>query len=81
MTTKSEVLKAIRRYCIDCSGGQIAKVRKCPVLRCDLWPYRFGMDPNPSKTRGFKKSTHRRSVSSKKRISDGDPDDGSQEAV
>jgi hypothetical protein len=52
MTTKAEVLKAIRRKCIECCGGQIGEVRLCHLQRCDLWPYRLGMDPNPSKSRG-----------------------------
>jgi hypothetical protein len=52
MTTKADILKAIRRKCTDCSGGQIAEVKLCPVQRCELWPFRLGMDPNPSKPRG-----------------------------
>jgi hypothetical protein len=55
MTTKADILKAIRRKCTDCSGGQSAEVKLCPVQRCDLWHFRLGMDPNPSKT-GFAKS-------------------------
>lgn len=58
MTTKSDILKSIRRKCVDCSGGQIAEVKLCTVQKCDLWPFRFGMDPNPSKT-GFAKNPAR----------------------
>jgi hypothetical protein len=54
MTTKAEILKAIRHKCIDCCCGQIAEVKLCTVQRCELWPFRLGMDPNPSRT-GFAK--------------------------
>jgi hypothetical protein len=52
MTTKSEILKAIRRKCLECSCGQMAEVRLCHLQACELWPYRLGMDPNPSQPRG-----------------------------
>jgi len=32
-------------------------IKLCTVQRCELWPYRFGLDPSPSRTRGFKKAT------------------------
>ncbi len=55
MTTKSEVLQAVRRKCLDCCCFQPAEVRECPVSTCGLWPYRLGRDPEPSRTRGFAK--------------------------
>ena len=39
------VLKAVRAYCIDCSGGNMAEVRKCTVTRCELYPFRMGKNP------------------------------------
>ena len=57
MTTKADVLQAIRRKCLDCSCFQPAEIQKCPVTTCDLWPFRFGRDPEPSRTRGFAKSS------------------------
>lgn len=39
------ILKVIRRKCIDCSAGQPAEVRNCPVTACALWPYRMGENP------------------------------------
>jgi hypothetical protein len=56
MTTKTAILQAIRHKCLDCFVYQPAEVRECPVTKCGLWPYRFGMDPDPSRTRGFAKS-------------------------
>jgi hypothetical protein len=55
MTTKAEILKAVRAKGLDCSCYQPAEVAKCPVTTCDLWPYRFGRDPTPNSNRGFAK--------------------------
>ena len=38
--------KAIRMKCLDCSGGNSAEVRKCPVTHCPLWRYRMGHEEN-----------------------------------
>jgi hypothetical protein len=57
VTTKAAVLQAIRRKCVECCCGQPGEVQKCHLTACDLWPYRFGRDPDPSPNRGFAKST------------------------
>ena len=36
--------KAIRLKCIDCSGGNMAEVRKCPAEKCPLWRFRMGRE-------------------------------------
>jgi hypothetical protein len=56
VTTKADILQAIRRKCLDCSCFQPSEVRECPVSTCDLWLYRLGRDPEPSRSRGFAKS-------------------------
>ena len=56
MTTKANILQAIRRKCLDCSCYQPIEVRNCHLSTCDLWPYRLGRDPDPSPNRGFAKS-------------------------
>ncbi len=56
MTTKRQLLRAIRQKCVDCSGGQLQEVRLCPVSVCDLYAFRLGKDPTPSRSRGFAKS-------------------------
>ena len=39
-------VRAIRRYCIACCGGERAEVRTCDARdRCALWSYRFGVLP------------------------------------
>jgi len=39
-------LKAIREKCLDCSAENRADVRHCPVIRCPLFNFRFGKNPN-----------------------------------
>lgn len=58
MTTKAELLKAVRKHCLDCCCGYASEVKNCAVgIKCRLFPYRKGADPTPSNSRGFKKST------------------------
>lgn len=56
MTTKANILQAIRSKCLDCSCYQPSEVRNCHLTTCDLWPFRMGRDPNPTSRRGFAKS-------------------------
>jgi hypothetical protein len=56
MTTKAAILIAIRQNCLECSGHQPSEVRVCRITSCDLWPFRFGSDPAPSRNRGFAKA-------------------------
>jgi hypothetical protein len=39
------VLKAIRRKCLECSGGSAAEVAGCMVSTCALYPFRMGKNP------------------------------------
>lgn len=41
-------LKAIRAKCLDCSAGQAAEVRRCPLEKCPLYPYRMWHRPKQS---------------------------------
>ena len=38
-------IKAIRAYCIECSGGMTKEVKLCPAKKCPLYPYRMGKRP------------------------------------
>lgn len=56
MTTKKEILLAIREHCLECCSGSWKEVEMCSYSvpfaskrRCKLWPYRFGKDPNPAR--------------------------------
>jgi hypothetical protein len=37
--------KAIKLFCFDCAGESAKEVTLCPVLDCQLWPFRFGNSP------------------------------------
>lgn len=47
-------MRRIRAKCIDCMGGQISEVRKCPSEDCPLYVYRLGH--RPVKGGGFSKA-------------------------
>ena len=55
MTTKADILRAIRQKCLECSCHQPSEIRDCRLTECSLWPFRFGSDPEPSRSRGFAK--------------------------
>lgn len=38
-------IKAIRKHCLDCCGGNSNEVKLCTVERCYLYPFRFGKNP------------------------------------
>ena len=44
-TSKSDLLRIIRRYCLNCAGGQAKEVRLCRSEDCPLWLFRMGKDP------------------------------------
>lgn len=39
-------LKAIRQNCLDCMNGNANEVKLCPSVKCPLFPFRFGKNPN-----------------------------------
>jgi hypothetical protein len=38
-----KLLKAIRKNCLDCSGGVASEVVDCSMTHCPLYPYRIGV--------------------------------------
>ena len=39
-------LRAVRRYCLICCGGERRETRSCAARHgCALWSYRFGVSP------------------------------------
>jgi hypothetical protein len=50
MTTKANILKAIRKNCLQCSCGSEKEIKLCTFTNCPLYPYRMGKDLNPSRT-------------------------------
>lgn len=45
--------KAIRLKCIDCCGGNMAEVRKCPAEKCSLWRFRMGKEIKDDASENF----------------------------
>lgn len=39
-------VKAIKKHCLDCSGGFKKEVRECIIQDCPLYPFRLGKNPN-----------------------------------
>jgi len=39
-------IKAIRKYCIECSNYQLKEVRDCTCIECPLYAYRMGTRPS-----------------------------------
>jgi hypothetical protein len=35
-------LKAIKKHCLDCSGGSRHELQNCVIPDCPLYPYRLG---------------------------------------
>lgn len=48
-------IKAIRQWCIDCCGFNMAEVRNCEHYSCPLWVYRMGRRPKKEDYRLQKK--------------------------
>lgn len=38
-------VKAVRAFCLECSGGSPAEVKSCPREVCPLFPFRLGKNP------------------------------------
>lgn len=57
-------LKAIRKNCLDCSGGSSNEVKICKIEDCSLHRFRFGKNPNRKGIggKGFPREFHQKSV-------------------
>ena len=51
MTTKSQLLRIIRKNCLDCMGGYEAEIPRCTSPACSLFDFRMGKDPRPNQSR------------------------------
>ena len=41
----TNVLRAIKLKCLDCSTYNINEIKECPVKKCPLYPFRLGRNP------------------------------------
>lgn len=60
-TRKLTRSKAIRLNCLDCSGGISDDVRTCNIVKCPLWPFRLGRNPE-----GIVSATHKKAIAEEK---------------
>ncbi|MCB9989042.1 MAG: hypothetical protein H6868_06880 [Rhodospirillales bacterium] len=42
---KKTLVKAIRKYCLECCLEKPSEVRLCAAKNCPLWHFRFGKNP------------------------------------
>lgn len=47
--SKTNPVKAIREFCLDCCGGSSAMVKGCSAPDCALYAFRFGKNPYRTK--------------------------------
>jgi len=45
---KTTAIKAIRQFCRECVCEDMDWIRNCPSVRCALYPFRLGKNPNIS---------------------------------
>ena len=38
-------IKAIRKKCVECMGGDSKAIDECSSVTCTLWPFRYGKNP------------------------------------
>ncbi len=39
---RPDVLRQVRRFCLDCQGNSTAEILQCRDETCHLWPWRLG---------------------------------------
>jgi len=49
--TNTSPIKAIRKNCVECSGGSPKEARLCVHTGCPLWPFRMGKSPYRQKSK------------------------------
>ena len=45
VSENTNVLRAIKLKCLDCSTYNINEIKECPVKECPLYPFRLGKNP------------------------------------
>ena len=55
-------LKAIRKFCIQCQGESMKRVRQCQNVNCVLWGFRMGHKPFSTKDKVGHHSRQERSL-------------------
>ena len=45
VSENTNVMRAIKLKCLDCSTYNINEIKECPVKNCPLYPFRLGKNP------------------------------------
>lgn len=45
VSENTNVMRAIKLKCLDCSTYNILEIKECPVKNCPLYPFRQGNNP------------------------------------
>lgn len=45
VSENTNVLRAIKLKCLDCSTYNTNEIKECPVKNCSLYPFRLGKNP------------------------------------
>ena len=45
VSENTNVLRAIKLKCLDCSTYNTNEIKECPVKNCPLYPFRLGKNP------------------------------------
>lgn len=45
VSENTNVLRAIKLKCLDCSSYNTNEIKECPVSKCPLYPFRLGKNP------------------------------------
>ena len=45
VSENTNVLRAIKLKCLDCSSYNTNEIKECPVKKCPLYPFRLGKNP------------------------------------
>ena len=45
VSENTNILRAIKLKCLDCSTYNINEIKECPVKNCPLYPFRLGKNP------------------------------------
>ena len=45
VSENTNVLRAIKLKCLDCSTYTTNEIKECPVKNCPLYPFRLGKNP------------------------------------
>lgn len=65
MEKLESAIKTIRLHCLECCCGSSQEVSLCPVTKCRLYLWRFGVDPRREKVKKVLTDEQRKAIGEK----------------